>query len=123
MSSSNSLASIALISPDGSTETQFVPHANLLCRSLRHGETELLDQGGGVAAYAERGTTMGIPLLYPWANRLSGFAYRAAGKTVNLPLNGGLIPVDDAGLPIHGVLPGQLHWEVARRARRDRITA
>jgi aldose 1-epimerase len=64
-----------------------------------------------------------FPLLYPWANRLSGFAYRAAGKTVNLPLNGGLIPVDDAGLPIHGVLPGQLHWEVDRRARRDRITA
>jgi aldose 1-epimerase len=123
MSTGNGLASIALISPDGITETEFVPGANMLCRSLRHRGTELLDQGGGVTAYAERGATMGIPLLYPWANRLSGFGYRAAGKSVNLPLNGGLIPVDDAGLPIHGVLPSQLRWEVDRRARRDRITA
>jgi aldose 1-epimerase len=123
MSSTNGLASIALVSPNGSTKAEFVPRANMLCRSLKHYGTELLDQGGGVAAYAERGATMGIPLLHPWANRLSGFGYRAAGKSVTLPLNGGLIPVDDAGLPIHGVLPGQLRWEVDRRARRDRITA
>src|SRR5205814_1424897 len=67
--------------------------------------------------------TMGIPLLYPWANRLSGFEYGAGGKSVALPRGGGLIPFDDAGLPIHGVLPSELRWAVDRQARRDRVTA
>ena len=123
MSNSNGFGSIALISPDGSTETQFVPDANMLCHSLQHRGIELLDQGGGVTAYADRGATMGIPLLYPWANRLSGFEYGAGGKSVVLPRGGGLIPIDDAGLPIHGVLPSQLRWQVDRQSRRDRISA
>ena len=122
MSSNNGRTSITLISPDGSTAAEFVPGANMLCRSVKHRGSELLDQRDRVAAYAERGVTMGIPLLHPWANRLSRFGYRAAGKTVALPPNGGLILVDDAGLPIHGVLPGRLHWEVVGQAR-DRITA
>jgi aldose 1-epimerase len=123
MGSNDGLASIELMSPDGSTQAEFVPDANMLCRSLKHAGTQLLDQGRGVAAYAEQGATMGIPLLYPWANRLSGFEYRAAGKTVALPPDVGLIPVDDAGLPIHGVVPGRLRWEVDRQARRDRLAA
>jgi aldose 1-epimerase len=48
---------------------------------------------------------MGIPLLHPWANRLAGFDYEAAGKHVSLPRGTGVIPTDEAGLPIHGVLP------------------
>jgi aldose 1-epimerase len=49
--------------------------------------------------------TMGIPLLHPWANRLGGFRYRVAGKDVVLPRGENLIPLDGAGLPIHGVMP------------------
>jgi aldose 1-epimerase len=104
---------LTLTSPDGATEADFVPGANLLCCSLRHADGEWLDQGGGVAAYAEHGKTMGIPLLYPWANRLGEFGYEAAGKTVSLPQGDPRIPVDPAGLPIHGVLPGLLSWELA----------
>ena len=55
---------------------------------------------------------MGIPLLYPWANRLARFGYRAAGKDVTLSEDDSRIPRDDNGLPIHGVLPGLLRWEV-----------
>ena len=44
----------------------------MVCCSLRHRGAELLDRGQGVEAYAQRGKTMGIPLLYPWANRLAG---------------------------------------------------
>jgi aldose 1-epimerase len=90
----------------------FVPSAGMLCASLRQGGKELLAQNSGVAAYAERGKTMGIPLLYPWANRLAGFSYTAAGRTVELPREGGLLPLDARGLPIHGVLPGRMGWEV-----------
>jgi galactose mutarotase-like enzyme len=103
---------ITLRSDDGRTEAGFVPAANMLCCSLRHDGAELLDGGRGVATYAERGKTMGIPLLHPWANRLAGFEYEVAGKRVALPHDERLISVDGAtGLPIHGVVPGLLSWE------------
>ncbi len=84
----------------------------MLCCSLTHRDDELLDQGHGVVAYAELGKTMGIPLLYPWANRLSEFGYRAAGRQVTLPRGDSRIPTDPNGLPIHGVLPGLLQWQL-----------
>jgi galactose mutarotase-like enzyme len=106
--------SVTLRSVDGSTEAEFVPGANLVCSSLRYFGAEYLDQGAGVAAYARDGITMGIPLLHPWANRLSGFHYRVAGEEVALPRGESLIPVDDARLPIHGAMPALMRWEVAR---------
>ena len=104
--------SIMVRSADGSTEARFVPGANMVCCSLRYRGLEFLHLGGGVDAYAKRGATMGIPLLHPWANRLAGFQYTVAGRRVVLPEDDRVIPVDDAGLPIHGVLPGLLHWDV-----------
>jgi aldose 1-epimerase len=89
--------SITLRSLDGTTDAEFVPAANMLCCSLKHLGVEILDRGRGVGAYAERGATMGIPLLHPWANRLAGFEYEAAGKRVSLRPGDGLIPTDDAG--------------------------
>jgi aldose 1-epimerase len=76
---------ITLTSADRTTEAVFVPAANMLCCSLRYRGAEVLDRGGGVYAYASRGKTMGIPLLHPWANRLSSYEYRVAGKHVVLP--------------------------------------
>ena len=105
------LTSLTITSPGNETEAEFVPGANLLCASLRHRGVELLDPGRGIEAYAERGKTMGIPLLYPWANRLSHAGYAAAGKTVALPPADGRYPTDPAGLPIHGALPGDMVWE------------
>jgi aldose 1-epimerase len=60
-------------------EATFVPDAGMICSSLRHRGEELLAQNTGVLAYAQRGTTMGIPLLYPWANRLAGFSTASPG--------------------------------------------
>ena len=48
---------------------------------------------------------MGVPLLYPWANRLAGFTYDATGIRVALPPDTTLVNRDPAGLPIHGALP------------------
>jgi aldose 1-epimerase len=89
----------------------FVPDAGMLCCSLRDGDEELLAQNAGVAAYAERGKTMGIPLLYPWANRLAGFEYSAAGRTVEVPHDPNRVALDGNGLPIHGVIGGRMRWE------------
>jgi aldose 1-epimerase len=120
--STDGFDSVTLVSGDGSTRAEFVPGANMLCCSLVSDGEELLDHGRGVRAYAERGKTMGIPLLYPWANRLSGFGYEAAGRRVELPADD-RIPVDPGGLPIHGVLPGLLRWEVEGTGASDRIAA
>jgi aldose 1-epimerase len=94
-------------------EATFVPEAGMLCCSLRHRGEELLAQRAGVAAYAERGKTMGIPLLYPWANRLAGFDYDVAGRTVSVPRDETRIALDGNGLPIHGVIGGRMHWELS----------
>ena len=62
-----------LLDEQSELEAMFVPGAGMLCCSLRHRGEELLAQNAGVGAYARQGKTMGIPLLYPWANRLAGF--------------------------------------------------
>ncbi len=105
-------------------QATFVPGAGMLCSSLRHAGDELLAQRGGVLAYAEHGATMGIPLLYPWANRLAGDSYPARGREVELPRSTPPLKFDANGLPIHGALPSCLDWELiddAREALRARL--
>ena len=104
------------------TVAGFVPAANMVCVSLRVGGAELLDPAHGLEAYAENGKTMGIPLLYPWANRLSRRGYDAAGKRVTLPEPAGRYPLDPGGLPIHGGLPRDLVWEPSQPGS-DRVHA
>jgi galactose mutarotase-like enzyme len=95
----------------------------MLCCSLEHLGEELLDLGRGLAAYAAHGHTMGIPLLYPWANRLDGFQYRAGGKAVSFPDDRALTPADPNGLPIHGAIPGLMHWEPDDRSDESTLSA
>ncbi len=123
MGSAEGFDSITLASADGSTTAEFVPDANLLCCSLVYGGVERLERRRGVRVYAEQGKTMGIPLLYPWANRLARFGYEAAGRAVTLSEDDPRIPRDSAGLPIHGVVPGLLRWEVRDSGRTDTIDA
>jgi aldose 1-epimerase len=99
---------------ESSLEAELVPGAGMLCCSLRHRGEELLAQNAGVAAYAEHGHTLGIPLLYPWANRLAGFDYTVAGRTVAVPHDPARIALDDNGLPIHGAIGGRQRWELTR---------
>ncbi len=107
-------ASVTLRDEQAPLEATFLPGAGQLCCSLRHRGEELLTQNAGVEAYVERGKTMGIPLLYPWANRLAGFDYTVAGRTVAVPHDPTRVALDDNGLPIHGVIGGRLAWELLR---------
>ncbi len=116
-------ATVGIVSEGGALEARFVPEANMLCPSLTHEGVELLHAGRGVAAYAERGKTMGIPLLHPWANRLARPGYTAAGREVTLPVPEGRYGLDPNGLPIHGALPGLLRWEVLDTGQRDTLSA
>ncbi len=107
-------APVTLRDEQAPLEATFLPGAGQLCCSLRHHGEELLTQNAGVDAYVERGKTMGIPLLYPWANRLAGFDYTLAGRTVVVPHDATRVALDDNGLPIHGVIGGRLGWDLLR---------
>ncbi len=109
-----SFATVEISSADGATIASFAPEAGMVCCSLTHDGVELLDLGRGLDAYAQRGKTMGIPLLYPWANRLAAFGYTAAGQSVALPDDQGQLPQDPNGLPIHGLVPYLMRWEATR---------
>src|SRR5205814_4641855 len=101
---------VELVSHAAQLRATFVPSLGMLGASLRHRGEELLGRRAGLAAYAARGETMGIPLLHPWANRLGGFDYRFGGRRVEL--DGGT-PLDDGGLPIHGLLGAVRGWRLA----------
>lgn len=113
------LATVQLRDSEAPLEATFVPGAGMICSSLRHRGEELLAQNAGVGSYAEHGKTMGIPLLYPWANRLAGFDYSVAGRTVEVPQDVTRVALDDNGLPIHGVIGGRLVWELVREPGPD----
>src|SRR6202012_3876182 len=123
MASVDGFATVGIVSEGGALEARFVPDPNMLCHSLTHDGTQLLHAGRGVEAYAQRGKTMGIPLLHPWANRLSRPGYAAGGKEVTLPAPEGRYGLDPNGLPIHGALPGLLRWEVLDTGQRDTLSA
>jgi len=97
-------------------DATFVPRAGMVGASLRDGGDELLGRGLGVHCYARGGTTMGIPLLHPWANRLAGDEYRVNGTAVRLPSDSRLVARDEHGLPIHGLLGGSPHWRMRHAA-------
>jgi aldose 1-epimerase len=84
----------------------------MLAASLRHRGTELLRRVDDLEGAAAKGSTAGIPLLHPWANRLEGPRYDAAGRNVVLDLSSPLLHADGRGLPIHGVPWSRLRWEV-----------
>jgi aldose 1-epimerase len=99
-------------SAGGELEAAFATGLGMIGCSLRHRGDELLGMRGGLRKYAETGSSFGIPLLHPWANRLSGFAYRVAGREVELDPGTGPLRLDEHGLPIHGLLAASPHWQV-----------
>ena len=80
--------------------------------SLNDSGVQLLGQRGGLDAYVAAGKTMGIPILYPWANRLGGNTYTAEGATVTLTAGENGVRPDPNGLPIHGVLAAYPGWRI-----------
>lgn len=113
MSAIEGIETVAIASPGRELQATFAPNAGMVCCSLLHAGEELLAQRRGLRAYAEHGSTMGIPLLHPWANRLAGLAYGIAPEDiVELDPHSPLIRRDENGLPIHGVLASRLPWRV-----------
>ena len=78
----------------GALDAAYAPEAGMTGLSLRHRGEELLGP-------------LGIPFLHPWANRLAGETYAAAGCEVTLPAG---LEREEHGLAIHGLPPAR--WEV-----------
>ncbi len=111
---------LTLASPAaGGIEATFVPGAGMVGCSVRHRGEELLGQRGGLARYVADRSTMGIPLLYPWANRLGSTRFALAGREVDLDGAGARPTLDPNGLPIHGLLAAARGWSVERHAAGD----
>jgi len=98
----------------GDLTAVFLPGHGMLGASLRHRGDEILRRIDDLAASASIGQSAGIPLLHPWANRLSGPRYTAAGRDVALDLKSPILSRDANGLPIHGVPWSMLAWQVMR---------
>jgi aldose 1-epimerase len=113
----------AVVLAAGDLEATFLPGLGLLGVSLRHRGEQLLALPGGLDGY-RAGRVTGLPLLAPWANRLAGRRYRAAGVTVDL--DGQDLHTDPNGLPIHGTLtahPGWRLWRLAAEPARALLAA
>jgi len=110
------LESVTLHDPSCALTATFVPAAGMIGTSLADGEEEFLGQRRGLEAYVSAGKTMGIPILYPWANRLSASEYETNGTLVELAPGRGGVRVDENGLPIHGVLAAYPGWQVTAQS-------
>lgn len=106
----DALETVTLRDPSSELSAVYVPNAGMIATSLSDDGVELLGQRRGLDAYLSAGKTMGIPLLYPWANRLSAKTYEVAGETVTLAPDAYGVRPDNNGLPIHGLLAAYPGW-------------
>ena len=98
----------------GGIEATFVPGAGMVGCSLCHRGEEVLGQRRGLRAYVADRATMGIPLLYPWANRVAHRRFTVAGREVVIDPEATPLRLDADGLPMHGLLTAARGWQVER---------
>ena len=87
----------------GQLEADVAPEAGMVVASLRHRGAELLGVRGGLAGWRDEGRTFGVPLLYPFANRLS---------EVRSPRIDATAARRDGRFPIHGLPAARGPWRV-----------
>ncbi|MUL47749.1 aldose 1-epimerase [Mycobacterium sp. CBMA293] len=110
------LDTVVLTDLESTMTATFVPSAGMIGTSLSDGDAEFLGQRRGLDAYLANAKTMGIPLLYPWANRLGAKIYDVDGGAVTLTPGAGGVRVDEHGAPIHGVLAAYPGWLVTEQS-------
>ena len=111
-----------IASPGSGLEAVFAPQMGMIGCSLLHDGEELLHHRGGLARYEATGSTMGIPLLHPWANRLGGTSYTVGDRTVELDTGSPQVRTDPNGLPMHGLIHAS-HWEPDEQAAEASVGA
>ena len=102
---------MVLSSGDG-VEAAFVPGAGMIAVSLTLDGVELLAHRHGLTGYAERGSTFGVPLLAPWANRLAEPQQEVGDVGWDVLVGAPGVHAAAHGQPIHGLMAGLHAWEV-----------
>ncbi len=110
------LDTVVLRDPESAMTATFVPAAGMIGSSFSDGDVEFLGQRRGLDAYLTDAKTMGIPLLYPWANRLGATTYDVDGSLVTLTPGYGGVRVDPHGSPMHGVLAAYPGWLITEQS-------
>ncbi len=98
----------------GASTVIVVPELGMLVASFVVNGHEFVARPGGLAAY-RAGHTTAVPLLYPWANRLSRHSYNVGETAVSL--RGLALHTDPNGLPIHGTMTARPEWETVALGR------
>lgn len=106
----------------GKVKAEFLPDRGMLGASLQYSGIEILRRIEDLESSARKGSSAGIPILYPWANRLSQFEFDVADKKVSVDKSSPLIHLDEHGLPLHGVPWPMLKWQLQNH-QRDRLSA
>jgi galactose mutarotase-like enzyme len=110
---------VTVVLRTGSLEATIVPSAAMLVMSLRHDGEEVLGRRADLETYLATGKTTGVPLLYPWANRVSATTFTVAGRTVDAS---GAARRDAFGTPMHGLPQVRRGWQV-EATEPDRVAA
>ena len=99
------------------SQSQLVVHTDAGCvaTSWQVRGQEMLALPVALAEFLKSQKTGGIPLLYPYANRLRADHFTAAGKTVDLSHDAKL-KRDANGFPMHGLLIRWPDWIVTQSA-------
>jgi len=103
------LERITLHSPDG-LDVAFVPGAGMVGTSMTLDGVELLGRRGGLPSYISTGSTYGIPLLAPWANRLGEIRQCVGDIEWAVPTDASGVHCDDLGQAMHGLLAAAPEW-------------
>ncbi len=110
---------VTLVSPEG-VAAAFVPGAGMVGVSLTLDGVELLARRHGLAGYLAHGSTFGIPLLAPWANRLAEPRQVVGDVAWDVRPGDPAVHADEYGQPIHGLSAGAREWEVEDAGATDR---
>jgi galactose mutarotase-like enzyme len=114
---------VTIADPEAAFEATFCPKLGMIGCSLRHEVEELLYQGEGLSAYADKGSTFALPFLHPWANRVSAWAFDLGPRRVRLAEDSPIVHRDAAtATAIHGLLAASPYWQVID-AGADTLTA
>ena len=87
---------------------------NIVSAFKVHGKNILFFPEIKLSDFQKRPSQTGIPFLAPWANRLDDTGFWANGKKYSFDMAMGNIRKDGNGLPIHGLLPGSVSWDIVR---------
>ena len=103
---------ITLTHAASGSSLELVPDAGMVALSWMVAGEEVLALPCGREEFLAAARTGGVPLLYPYANRLGGDAFRACGTPIVLSRVPSL-KRDGAGHPIHGLLLRRGGWSLS----------